>query len=321
MKSTVIELNPLERVDVSESRAGLEQTVEREKAVTRGQAASYFELTKPRITSFIVLTSAAGFALAARHAGDGALNYVLFFHAMFGIALLSSGIAALNQYIERDLDRLMRRTASRPLPSGVLSPKQALVFGVGLTLVAEIYLAVFVNSLTALLGVSVIIGYLLLYTPLKTRTSLSTMIGAFPGAMPPLIGWAAARGNVGIEALVLFAILFVWQFPHFFAIAWMYREDYRRAGIRMLPVIEADGIMTGLQMVIWAMILIPISLLPTLLGLAGKLYFYGALILGLFYLASSIVAALTRTRQNARRVLLASVIYLPLLFALMVLNR
>jgi len=283
----------------------------------RERFAAYMELTKPRITFLIVLTSAAGFALASQ----GRVDYTGLVRAMVGIALLSSGIATINQYMERDLDALMRRTANRPLPSGRLLPWEALAFGLGLTVGAEIYLAVLVNPLTGLLGLTVIAGYLFGYTPLKTRTSLSTMVGAFPGAVPPLIGWAAARGSISLEAWVLFAILFLWQFPHFLAIAWMYREDYSRAGILMLPVVEPDGRVTAQQIVIYTVLLLPVSLLPTVLGISGKVYLYGAIGLGLLFLYSSVRAAFSKSRQEARRLLVASVIYLPLLFVLMVLNR
>jgi protoheme IX farnesyltransferase len=282
----------------------------------RERVAAFAELTKPRITFLIVLTSAAGFALATK----GSINYIAMASAMIGIALLSSGIATLNQYLERDLDGLMRRTASRPLPSGKLLPWEALLFGVGLTVLAEFYLAVLVNPLSALLGLTVIAGYLFGYTPLKTRTSLSTLVGAFPGAVPPLIGWTAARGEVNLEAWVLFAILFLWQFPHFLAIAWMYREDYARAGILMLPVIEPDGRITGQQIVVYTLMLLPVSLLPAALGIAGRVYLCGAILLGLLFLYSSVRAALSQSRHEARRLLLASVLYLPLLFALMVVN-
>lgn len=282
----------------------------------RERIAAYAELTKPRITFLIVLTSAAGFALGTR----GRVDYLKMASAMVGIGLLSSGIATLNQYMERDLDALMRRTADRPLPSGKLLPWEALVFGAGLTILAQVYLAVLVNPLTALLGLTVIAGYLFAYTPLKTKTSLSTMVGAFPGAVPPLIGWTAARGELSLEAWVLFAILFLWQFPHFLAIAWMYREDYSRAGILMLPVVEPDGRITGQQIVIYTLMLLPVSLLPTALGISGQVYFFGAIILGLLFLYSSVRAAFSHSRQEARRLLLASVIYLPLLFILMVVN-
>jgi protoheme IX farnesyltransferase len=291
--------------------------LEVERAGLRERLSAYLELTKPRITFLIVLTAAAGFCLGTQ----GAINYLLFTHAMAGIALLSSGIATLNQYMERDLDGLMRRTAMRPLPSGRLLPLEACALGLGLTAGAEIYLALLVNPLTALLGLTVIAGYLFVYTPLKTRTSLSTVFGAFPGAMPPLMGWAAARGAIGMEAWVLFAILFLWQFPHFLAIAWMYREDYGRAGIVMLPVVEPEGRITSQQIVIYTLLLLPVSLLPTALGISGAVYFYGAAVLGVLFLYSSIRAAISKSRQQARRLLLASVLYLPLLFALMVLNR
>jgi protoheme IX farnesyltransferase len=286
-------------------------------STVRTRAAAYLELTKPRITFLIVLTSAAGFALGSR----GAVNYLQLAHALIGIALLSSGIATLNQFIERDLDGLMRRTADRPLPSGRLFPFEALWFGIGLTLMAEFYLAVFVNTLTALLGLTVIAGYLLVYTPLKTHTSLSTALGAFPGAMPPLMGWAAARGEIDVAAWVLFAILFLWQFPHFLAIAWMYREDYGRAGIRMLPVVEPDGRVTGQQIIAYSLMLVPVSLLPTVVGISGRIYLVAAAVLSLLFLASSVRAALSKSNQHARQLLLASVLYLPLLFGVMVLNR
>jgi protoheme IX farnesyltransferase len=306
IKSVAIELNP-----------GGAAEVRAPELTRRERAAAYVELTKPRITFLIVLTAAAGFCLGAR----GGVDYVRFAHAMLGIALLSSGIATLNQYMERDLDALMRRTMTRPLPSGKLSAFEALLFGAGLTLLAEVYLAVLVNPLTALFGRAGVAGYLFMYTPLKTRTTLSTVVGAFPGAMPPLMGWTAAAGEVTAGAWVLFSILFLWQFPHFLAIAWMYREDYGRAGIRMLPVVEPEGRVTGQQIVAYTLMLVPVSLLPTVLGISGRVYLYGAVALGLLFLFSSVSAALSKSRQQARRLLLASVLYLPLLFGLMVLNQ
>jgi len=305
MKSAAIELYP----------NAAAQAAAPTRAKTR--AVSYVELTKPRITFLIMLTSAAGFSLGSR----GVANYLTFASAMLGIGLLSSGIATLNQFMERDLDALMRRTAERPLPSGRLAPFEALWFGVTLTLAAEVYLALAVNLLTAVLGLTVILGYLFVYTPLKTRTSLSTALGALPGAMPPLMGWTAARGELDLAAWVLFAILFLWQFPHFLAIAWMYREDYGRAGICMLPVVEPDGRVTGQQIIMYALMLVPVSLLPALLGLSGRVYFFAALVLGLLFLGASIRAALSKSNQHARHLLLASVLYLPLLFGVMVLNR
>jgi protoheme IX farnesyltransferase len=283
----------------------------------KNRLGAYAELTKPRITFLIVLTSAAGFCLGSK----GSFDYLQLFNSLFGIALLSSGIAALNQYMERGLDARMRRTLTRPLPAGKLNASHALAFGLALTVFAEIYLAVFVNLLTAAFGVTVIVGYLLCYTPLKTRSSLSTVVGAFPGAMPPLMGWTAATGMVGAEAWALFAILFAWQFPHFLAIAWMYREDYARAGILMLPVVEPQCRITSQQIVIWSLLLVPVSLFPALLGMTGAVYFYGAFVLGILFLGTSIHAAVAHTRQGARRLLLASVLYLPVLFGLMVFNK
>jgi protoheme IX farnesyltransferase len=295
----------------------LPAAVEASPLALREKLAAFVELTKPRITFLIVLTSAAGFCLGSKSQVD----YLALTNALLGIALLSSGIATLNQFMERGLDGRMRRTLTRPLPTGKLAPAQALWFGVALTLGAEIYLALFVNLLTAAFGLTVIAGYLFCYTPLKTRSSLSTVVGAFPGAMPPLMGWTAATGHAGVEAWALFAILFAWQFPHFLAIAWMYREDYARAGILMLPVVEPDGRLTAQQIVIWTLLLVPVSLFPAALGTTGAIYFYGAFLLGLLFLAASIHAAFSNTRKGARRLLLASVLYLPVLFGLMVFNK
>jgi heme o synthase len=291
--------------------------VEAPPLAAREKFAAFVELTKPRITFLIVLTSAAGFCLGSK----GLVDYLALAHALFGIALLSSGIATINQFMERELDGRMRRTATRPLPAQKLTPQQALYFGLALTVGAELYLAAFVNLLTAAFGLTVVVGYLLLYTPLKTRTSLSTVVGAFPGAMPPLMGWTAATNAVGLEAWALFAILFMWQFPHFLAIAWMYREDYARAGILMLPVVEPEGRLTAQQIVLWALLLVPVSLFPAALGTTGRVYFFGAFVLGLAFLAASLYAAFAGSRQGARRLLLASVLYLPLLFGMMVLDK
>ncbi|MDQ3908066.1 MAG: heme o synthase [Acidobacteriota bacterium] len=283
-------------------------------AGVRGRASAYAELTKPRITTLVMLTTAAGFFLGSR----GALSLLAFANTMIGVGLLCSGVSALNEWMERDLDALMRRTMSRPLPAGRLTPRSAFIFGLALTVGGEAYLALLVNPLSALCGLSVVVGYLLLYTPLKTRTSLSTAVGAFPGAVPPLLGWAAASNTVGLEAWVLFAILFLWQFPHFFAIAWMYKEDYARAGIKMLPVVEPEGRLTAQQIILWTLMLVPVSLAPAALGISGAVYFFGALVLGGLFLCTSAQAARTLSRRNARRVLLASVLYLPFLFGLMV---
>ena len=289
---------------------------EQQQLSISGKLSAYAELTKPRITVLVTLTAAAGFCLGSAPS----IDYVRLLNMAIGIALLSSGIATLNQYLERDLDGLMRRTESRPLPSGKLAAHQALAFGLLLSVVATIYLAVLINPLSAALGVVTMASYLFLYTPLKTRTTLSTVLGAFPGAMPPFIGWVAARGEVSLEAWILFAILFLWQFPHFLAIAWMYRDDYGRAGIKMLPVVEPEGKVTGQQIISYTLLLVPVSLLPTLVNLAGAVYFIGALLLGAGLLYFSARAAVVKTTWQARQLLLASVLYLPVLFALMVLN-
>jgi protoheme IX farnesyltransferase len=283
----------------------------------REKLTAYVVLTKPRIALMLVITAAAGFYLGTA----SGFNWLLFINSMISIALLAFGVATLNQYLERDTDLLMKRTAIRPLPSGKLSSTQALVFGILLCFAAEIYLAVFINFLTAILGLTVIVGYVLLYTPLKTRTTLSTLIGAFPGAMPPLMGWTAAANEVSLGAWALFWTLFLWQFPHFLAIAWMYRDEYKRAGILMLPVVEPAGKITAKQIVIFAVLTLLISLAPFFLGFAGLFYLIGAALLGGWFLFAGIDFARTKSDEKARRLLKVSVMYLPLLFGLMVLNK
>lgn len=283
----------------------------------REKSAAYLELTKPRIAFLLVLTSAAGFYLGA----DGVFNWMLFINSIIGITLLAFGVATLNQVWEKDTDALMERTATRPLPTSKVSSTEALVFGVLLCVTAEIYLAVLVNPLTAFLGLIVIVGYVLLYTPLKTRTSASTAIGAIPGALPPLMGWTASANEITLGALILFALLFFWQFPHFHAIAWMYKEQYAKAGIKMLPVIEKDGKRTFRQIVIFTVLLLPVSIAPFFIGIAGWIYLIGASILGVWFLYTSIKTAREKTVKQARKLLLVSVLYLPVIFALMVLNH
>jgi protoheme IX farnesyltransferase len=299
-----------------ESFAVSSPIIEKERATSRDRLAAYYELTKPRITFLVVLTSAAGFCLGS----PGSIDYGKLVSLAIGIALLCSGISTLNQYIERDLDKLMKRTEARPLPSGRLISSHALIFGASLSAAATLFLVLFFSWLVALLGVVTLASYLFVYTPLKTRTTFSTFLGAFPGAMPPFIGWVAARGSVTIEAWILFAILFLWQFPHFLAIAWMYRDDYARAGIKMLPVVEPEGRVTGQQIMSYTLMLLPVSLMPALVNLAGSVYLVGAIALGLGFLYFSVRAAMERTTWQARRLLLASVLYLPILFGLMVLN-
>jgi protoheme IX farnesyltransferase len=277
----------------------------------------YLELTKPRITWLILMSTAVGYFFG--HHGAWSIMQVL--HTILGTALIASGTAALNQWYEREADRKMRRTSDRPIPSGRLSAGRALVFGILLSIAGFAELALGVNWLSASLGLFTLLSYLFLYTPLKQRTPLSTLVGAFPGAMPPIIGYAAASGILDAQAWSLFAILFLWQFPHFLAIAWMYREDYERAGIVMLPVVQPSGEGTARQIVLYSLALIPVSMAPSLLGMSGKFYLFGALALGLWYLYSGVRVALDRTIQRARSVLLVSVIYLPLIYGLMLLDR
>jgi len=276
----------------------------------------YLELTKPRITWLIVMSTAIGYFFG--HSGPWLIWQVV--NTLFGTALMASGTAALNQWYERDADRHMRRTQMRPLPSGRLQPNQVLWFGIGLAVLGSLELGFGVNWLTAGLCLATLAMYLFAYTPLKQKTWWSTTVGAFPGAMPPLIGFAGAADKLTPEALVLGAILFLWQFPHFYAIAWMYREDYSRAGIRMLPVVEPDGTSTARQIVLYSILLIPISLLPKWMGMTGSIYLVGALAMGLCFLYSGVRVSLDRTKLRARRVLLTSVIYLPVLYILMVLD-
>lgn len=280
--------------------------------------AAFLELTKPRIAFMLVLTSAAGFYLGS---AKGSFDFLLFINSMIGITLLAFGVATLNQFIERRTDALMERTANRPIPTNKVSPVEALVFGLILTVSAEIYLVFLVNTLTAILGLVVIVGYVLLYTPLKTKTSASTAIGAIPGAMPPLMGWTSSANEITLGAWVLFALLFLWQFPHFLAIAWMYKDQYKKAGILMLPVVEKEGTITAIQIVTFTLMLLPISIAPFFIGVAGNVYLVGASILGLWFLVSSIQTARAKSVEKARKLLLVSVLYLPVIFALMVFNH
>jgi protoheme IX farnesyltransferase len=238
-----------------------------------------------------------------------------------GAALMRAAGCAYNDIVDRDIDGKVGRTASRPIPSGRLSANRALAFGVMLSAAGFAELTWGVNLISGLLGLLTLLWYLLLYTPLKQRSWLSTTIGAFPGAMPPMIGFTAAHGSLTAEAWVLFAILFLWQFPHFYSIAWMYREDYARAGIVMLPVVEPDGKSTARQILLYGLALIPVSLVPNLLGMTGRIYLVGALILGLYFLYSGVRVARDRTILSARYVLIVSVFYLPLIYGLMLLDR
>ncbi|MBZ5592406.1 MAG: heme o synthase [Acidobacteriia bacterium] len=281
----------------------------------------YISLTKPRITWLILMSTGVGYFFGLRGVSFWQIHWWALLHTIIGTGLLASGTAALNQWYERDADARMRRTSHRPIPSGRLDASRALAFGIGLAIAGFAELAWFVNLLSGVLGIATLVSYLFFYTPLKQRSWLSTTVGAFPGAMPPMIGFAAASGTLTADAWALFAILFLWQFPHFYAIAWMYRDDYARAGIRMLPVVEPDGHSTARQIILCASLLIPVSLAPGLLGMSGKLYLVGALALGAWFLYSGVRVAADRTILRARSVLLVSVIYLPLLYGLMLLDR
>jgi protoheme IX farnesyltransferase len=270
----------------------------------------YLDLTKPRITWLILMSTAIGYFFGL----DGTIDWWALFHTILGTGLIASGTAALNQWYEREADARMTRTKMRPLPAGLVTPTQALAFGIGLSIAGFVELWLGVNPLTALLGAFTLISYLFVYTPLKSRSPHSTTIGAIPGAMPPLIGYAAAAGTLTAEAWALFAILFLWQFPHFYAIAWMYRDDYARAGIRMLPVVEPDGESTARRMFWFTVALIPVSLLPVALSMAGKLYLVAAILLGAYFLRAAWRIQSDRTGPAAKRVMLASVAYLPLLY-------
>jgi protoheme IX farnesyltransferase len=285
--------------------------------MTQNRLSDYLELTKPRVTLMVVITMMFGFYLGSA----GAMDFVLLFHALLGTALVAGGTSALNQYIERDIDAKMLRTKNRPLPAGRLQPQEALVFSIAISVAGIVHLLLAVNWPTALLAASTLLSYVFLYTPLKQKSSLSTVVGAIPGALPPLGGWTAARNELSIEDWVLFAILFLWQLPHFLAIAWIYREDYRRGGLPMLTVVDPDGDSAGRQIISNCLALLPVSLLPTIIGMAGRFYFVGALALSLFFLSCGIAVMRYRTHASMRRLLRASLVYLPILLALMALDK
>lgn len=283
----------------------------------RGRAADFISLTKPRIVMMVLLTACAGFYM-----GSGSTpGYGVLWQVLIGTALAAGGTLALNQFLERDLDARMTRTQLRPLPAGRLHPAEALLFGVVLTVAGLLYLAVAVNTWSSVAATVTAGTYLFLYTPLKRKTALCVVVGAVPGALPPVIGWAAATGRLGIEALVLFAILFLWQLPHTLAIAMLYKDDYKRAGIRLLPLIDPDDKLTRHQIVCDCLILLAVSLLPTLMGFAGPFYFVGALMLGISLLGCACACTIRRSTADVKRLVFASLVQLPALFLLMVLDR
>jgi protoheme IX farnesyltransferase len=286
--------------------------------LTSSRCADYVALTKPRIAVLVLFTVGAGVLLAS----GTELRLAVLFHAVFGTALVASGAGALNQWLERSSDAQMRRTQDRPLPAGRLLPVEVLAFGLLLGIAGTVYLALSLPSpCAAAMAAFTFVCYVAIYTPLKSRTTLNTLVGAVPGAMPPVIGWCAVKGEVTTGAMTLFAILFLWQVPHFLAIAWMYREEYARAGLRMLPVIDPDGRMTARQMVVYTLALIPISLGPVLLDSAGVLYISGVLLLGLYFLRHALRFQAGRSVEQARKVMRVSLVYLPCLLALLLLDR
>lgn len=281
------------------------------------RANAYIALTKPDVSFLVLITTAAGYYMGAR----GPVGWLHMSHVIFGTLLIAAGTAALNHYVERETDRYMRRTASRPLPSGVLQPGRALAFGVALAVAGAVDLYFVAGALASGLGVVTCLSYLLAYTPLKKRTVWATFVGAFPGAIPPMIGWVAATGALDRGAWLLFAILFLWQFPHFYAISWMYREDYARAGILMLPVVDREGTRTFRQIILYAAALVGVSLLPAILGLAGVVYFFGALVVCTGLVQVCLWAASNKTNVRAKWLMHATVLHIPVLLGLMVYDK
>ena len=295
----------------------MNQTTQAEAISGFERSWAYVVLTKPDVTFLVVITTLAGFYLGS----NGPIEWGALLSTVCATMLVAGGTAALNQYVERDLDAVMRRTAARPLPTGQLRPRDALIFGVLTIVGGAAWLALAANMLAALVALTTTVLYLGLYTPLKKRTPLSTAVGAIPGALPPLIGWAAAHGSLSLGGWILFAILFFWQFPHFMSIAWMYREDYARAGIRMLPVVDRDGNSTFRQIICTSAILVWVSALPSVIGMAGIRYFFLALVLGMILLQVSLWANRSRTNVRAKWLMHATVAHIPLLLIFLVLDK
>lgn len=283
----------------------------------RRRTMDFLELTKPRVIVMVLATTLVGFYLGSQ----GVPDYLCLLHTLIGTALAGGGTLALNQLIEREADAKMHRTRLRPLPDRRLQPIDALVFGTSITAGGLIYLTLTVNPSSALVTAAIVVSYLFAYTPLKQKTSLCTVVGAIPGALPPVIGWVAARGTLDIEAWVLFTIMFLWQMPHSLAIGWLYRDDYARAGFRLLPVVDPTGKSTGRQIVSNCLALLAVGLLPTLIGFAGAIYFFSALVLGSIFLWYGVSLALSGSPAAARRLLFASLLYLPLLLGVMALDK
>jgi protoheme IX farnesyltransferase len=283
----------------------------------RTRTHDYVALAKPRLNMLVVASTLAGYAMAA----GGVSHLFTLLATLLGTGLVAGGASAFNQLLERDSDALMRRTRLRPLPDGRLGARDALLFASMLSVSGLLILAAAVNVLSAAVALATLASYAVVYTPLKRRTSFATVIGAIPGALPPVIGWTAARGDLSQGAWVLFGIVFLWQLPHFLAIAWIYRDDYARAGIPMLPVIEPDGRSTARQTVVYSAALLPVAMAPTLVGMSGLVYFGGAFVLTAMFLGAAIAFASSRAVPDARRLFFASIIYLPLLWILMIADK
>jgi protoheme IX farnesyltransferase len=293
-------------------------TVAPRPADAPSRLADFYELTKPRMNFLVVVTTMVGFFMGMR---PGFVDWVLLVHCLLGTAMAAAGASVLNQYVERGYDALMLRTADRPLPAGRVTPVEALLFGVLLSAGGSLYLAALVNPLTAALGAITIVTYVFLYTPMKRWTPLCTVVGAVPGAIPPMMGWAAVTDSLSPEAWALFGILFFWQMPHFLAIAVLYRDDYSRGGFKMLPVVDEHLVMTGRQTVLYGMALVPVSLLPVAVRMAGAGYLLAAVVMGLAFLGFGINCAVRKRRVDARSLFLASIVYLPALLAVMMLDK
>ena len=278
---------------------------------------AYYELTKPSITFMILISTALGYYMG----GKGIVNYIHFFYTILGSCLISSGSGALNHFAEADSDKIMRRTNLRPIPAGLISAENAMLFGIALILSGSAILYWIINPLTCLLALITSLMYLFIYTPLKKLTWLNTSVGAIPGSIPPIGGWVAATGRLDPEAWILFAILFFWQHPHFYAIALMFKDDYKKAGLKMLPVTEPDGSRTNRQIIWHSFLLIPVSVMPVYIGILGMIYFWSAIILGVGYLISGFILAKQYSVDNARFVLRVSVFYLPILFLTIMIDK
>ena len=293
------------------------KTIGADMAIRRTRAGDYLELTKPRVTSLVLITTLVGFYMGTETGIEG----LLLFHAVLGTALVAGGASGLNQYLERHHDARMRRTRERPLPEGRLSESEALVFSLTISIAGIVYLALLANPLTGGLAAATLLLYVLVYTPLKSRTALATLVGAVPGAAPPLLGWTAAGGSLDAMAGALFLIVFLWQLPHFLAIAWLYDEDYMQGGFEPLTIRHAGPGSASRQIIFYCSALIPVSLLPSTLGVTGSTYLFGALLAGIVYLGYGVAVAMFRSTTAARRLLRASVLYLPAVLLLMVVNK